>query len=83
MSKLRLYSAADLKVIADKGAEGKLELERKLAMVKTNEDLTQEEKDKNIDLINFALNGGVQHTRMDVLDDIKAGEADISDLGSM
>ena len=50
------------------------ELESKLAMVKTNSELTDDEKDANIDLINFALNGGVHHTREDVLEDIMEQE---------
>lgn len=72
---MRLYNEADLAECS------KVELERKLAMVKCNDDLTRGEKDANIDLINFALCGGVHHTRQDVLEDIKAGEADIDDIG--
>jgi len=81
MSELRLYDADALKVLADKGAEGKMELERKLEMVKSSEELTDEEKDKNIDLINFALSGGVHFARKDVHEDIKAGKADTEDIG--
>lgn len=78
---MRLYIAEDLKALFESGAEGCAELQRKLDMVKSNEDLTLEEKDKNIDLINFALNGGVHFSREDVLEDIKAGAADTSDMG--
>jgi len=80
---LRLHDADALKVLADKGVEGREELERKLAMFKCSSDLTQEEKDKNIDLINFALSGGVQFSRADVHEDIKAGKADTDDIGGM
>ena len=81
MAELRLYDADVLKALADKGKDGVAELERKLEMVKQSEDLNNEEKSKNIDLINFALNGGVHFTREDVHEDIKAGSADIDDIG--
>ena len=80
---MRLYDEDVLKALADKGVDGREELERKLSMVKCSEDLSEEEKSANIDLINFALNGGVQFTRKDVHEDIKAGAADISDIGSI
>jgi len=54
-------------------------LKRKLAMVDGG-DLTTEEKRLNRDMINFALTGE-RDMKQSVLDDIKAGEADISDMG--
>ena len=73
MKKLRLFEESFLAKCS------KQDLERKLAMVQTNSDLTREEVEQNRDRILFALNGGVHYTRQDVLDDIKASEADISD----
>lgn len=81
MSTLRLYDEAALKLIAAKGAEGKKELERKLDMVKTSIELTDEERSINIDRINFVLHGCVHHTKQEILDDIEAGSADIDDMG--
>jgi hypothetical protein len=81
VAELRLYRESALKALADSGVEGRMELERKLAMVKCNIDLTNEEKVKNIDMINFALNGGVKNTRFDVLKDIQAGLPDDIDKG--
>jgi len=83
MGDLRLYDESFLMELANKGQDGKEELERKLAMVKCNEDLTNEEKDENIDRINYALNGGQKFTRKDVEEDIKAGAADTDDMGGM
>ena len=74
---MRLYGEEDLVKCS------KEELERKLEMVQVNEDLTDDEKDANIDLINFALNGGVHFSRKDVLEDIEAGKADTNDIGSL
>lgn len=59
----------------------KLELERKLNMVETSIALTQEEVVANRDMILFYMNGGVRGQRKDILRDIKAGEADIDDIG--
>lgn len=77
MAKLRLY---DEEVLANCS---KLDLEKKLLMVETSNELTPEEVKQNRERINFALNGRVHYTREDVLEDIKAGEADISDMGGM
>lgn len=74
---LRLFNESDLAKC------GKKDLERKLAMVETSIDLTPEEVKQNRERINFALNGRVHYIREDVLEDIKAGEADISDMGGM
>lgn len=71
--KLRLFNESDLAKCS------KANLVRKLLMVETSIDLTFEEVKQNRERINFALNGGVHNTRQDVLDDIKASEADISD----
>jgi hypothetical protein len=57
--------------------QSKEELNRKLAMVSVNEDLTLEERSANIDILNFVLNGCVHHTRFDVLRDIADCSADI------
>lgn len=81
MADLRLYNAHVLKALAEKGAVGKQELERKLEMVRSSDELTNDEKDKNIDLINFALGGGVHFARKDVIEDMKAGKADTDDIG--
>ena len=81
MSELRLYSESVLKAIAESGVDGRIELERKLDMVKCNDDLTDEEKAKNIDMLTVALNGGVKNTRFDILEDIKAGLPDDIDKG--
>ena len=80
----RLYEESYLKALYDKGREGREELEQKLANEKTisvPEDRTEEERTENIRRLEFALNGGVKNTREDVLEDIKAGSADISDMG--
>jgi hypothetical protein len=58
----------------------KIELERLKENVQTHPYLTIEEKDKNIDVINIALNGGVRYANQDALDLIKAVEPDISDM---
>lgn len=81
MPKLRLYDQSEL-VKLKESPGGIVELERKLSMVKSNEDLTDEEKDKNIEMIHFALTGEVS-VKQSVLDDIEAGQADISDIGGM
>jgi hypothetical protein len=71
---LRLYNVDDLKL------QSKAELNRKLSMVSVNEHLTIEERGKNIDILNFVLNGCVHHTRFDVLRDIAEQSADIDDF---
>lgn len=68
---MRLYSEVFLK------EQSHDELHRKLAMVAVNDDLTLEERGKNIDLINFVLNGCVNNTRVDSHEDIKACQADL------
>ena len=81
MSGLRLYDQTSL--IELKETHGGIsELHRKLSMVKASEDLTDEEKDKNIDMINFALTGEVS-IKQSVIDDIEAGKADTSDIGGL
>ena len=81
MAELRLYSESVLKALADSRHEGRMELESKLAMVKSSKDLTDEEKDKNIDMITFALNGGAKYPNFAVLKDIEAGLPDDIDKG--
>jgi len=46
-------------------------------------DASFEDKEKNIAEIKVALNGGVRCAREDVIKDIQAGLADISDMGGM
>jgi len=70
----RVYNLSDLQ------GNSKAELQRKIESVQTNGDLTVEEKDKNIDVLNIALNGGVRHTNKDALDLIKEVEPDIDDI---
>jgi hypothetical protein len=82
--KPRLYDEKVLKSLYDSGYEGRENLLSKLESEKTMnvpDDRTQEEKDKNIDMIEFALNGGVRNTRKDILEDIKAGLPDDIDKG--
>ena len=50
----------------------KIELERLKENVQTHPDLTLQEKDKNIDVLNIALNGGVRYANQDALDLIEA-----------
>lgn len=57
------------------------ELEKKLDMVKTNQDLTQEEIGLNVAEIEFFLNGGVRKPNKKVINDILDGQSDISDMG--
>ncbi len=81
MTELRLYNQNDL--IELKDADGGVsELKRRLAMVEGSNDLTGEEKDKNIEMIKFALTGEVSVSKQ-VLEDIEAGQADTSDMGGM
>ena len=57
-------------------------LVQKLNMVKTNPDLTNEEKEYNIDLIEAVINGGsICKKHKQVMEDIEAGSVDISDMG--
>ena len=71
---LRVYDPLYLKSLSHS------ELKEKLDMVKCNDDLTIEEKEKNIDVLNFAITGFVNHTRDDVLRDIEMSSADIDDI---
>lgn len=72
---MRVYDICTLKECS------KIELEKKLKMVQCNDDLTIKEKDANVDIIKFVLNGCVHNRRDDVLEDIKNGSADIDDIG--
>jgi len=51
-----------------------------LSLIKCS-DASDEEKDKCVKEIEVFLNGGVKHMRKDVLEDIKAGQADTDDIG--
>ena len=44
-------------------------------------DAPRELRQKNIDEVSIALNGGVKHTSKDALELIRAVEPDISDMG--
>ena len=71
---MRIYTLKDLQ------GRSKTELKRLVESVQTNDDLTIEEKDKNIDVLNIALKGGVRYTNKEALELIKAVEPDISDM---
>ena len=70
----RVYTDAQLKGCS------KMELEAKLNLVNTSIALTPDEVVKNRDMILFYLNGGVRGVREDIIEDIKAGQADIDDI---
>ena len=59
----------------------RVDLERKLSMVKTNDELSQEEIRLNVAEIEFFLNGGVRSPNKEAIDDILDCQADISDMG--
>ena len=67
---MRVYAADDLKGLS------RNELLLKLNMVKGSNELTREEICLNVDEIEFHLNGGVHRPIKEVIEDIKAGEAD-------
>lgn len=75
---MNLYDQQKL-VELSKQLGGKDELRKKLDMVKCNDDLSNEEKRLNIEMIEYALTG-TKYTKKQVLDDIEAGQADISDI---
>jgi len=77
----RLFTEDYLSALAENGSDGMEELKRKLSMVKVSEELSHDEKAENIDRINYALSGGQKFSREDVDEDIKAGLADIEDIG--
>jgi len=52
-----------------------------LNLVKTNPDLTLEEKEANIDLIESHLAGVLHSKHGQIMKDIEDGMADISDMG--
>ena len=57
-------------------------LVQRLNMVKTSPDLTEEEKEYNIELIETVISGGsICKKHKQVMEDIEAGAADISDMG--
>jgi len=72
---MRVYTQEDLKDCS------RMNLERKLNMVKTSVDLTEKEIRLNVNEIELALNGGVHCPMSEVIKDIQAGEPDISDIG--
>ncbi len=78
MAELRLYNQLDLIELKDTDG-GVSELERRLAMVESSIELTPEEKDKNVEMIKYALTGEVSVSK-EVLNDIEAGKADTSDM---
>ena len=57
------------------------ELNHKLCMVQISGELTDEEKSKNIELIETAINGGVTFKREDIIKDILAGRGDVDKIG--
>jgi len=72
---MRVFTQEDLKDCS------RMNLERKLNMVKTSADLTEKEIHLNVCEIELALNGGVHNPMSEVIKDIQAGESDISDIG--
>lgn len=71
---MRVYTDEQLEV------KSKEELKKMKDLVMTNSDLTDEEKDANIDKIDLFLNSGVRFPTERVMVDIKAGMADIDDI---
>jgi hypothetical protein len=59
----------------------KEELQSLLDGVKTNRHLTPEEIEANVVAITEAINGGIKRPNIKILEEIKAGAADISDMG--
>lgn len=82
---LKFVRDADGEVVLDSFGDPvyrtRMDLEKLLGLTMCSEACP--ERDTNIEAIKLALNGGVKYSRKDVLDDIKAGEADISDMGGM
>jgi len=72
---MRVFTQEDLKDCS------RMNLERKLNMVKTSADLTEKEIHLNVCEIELALNGGVHNPISGVIKDIEAGEADTNDIG--
>lgn len=58
----------------------KQQLQLKLDMVDSSMDLTDEEVIANREMIHLFMNNGVRHPLPEVMEDIKAGAADIDDL---
>lgn len=75
---MRLYNQQEL-INLRKQPDGKEELERKLAMVRSSDELTDKEKHLNIEMLEYALTGK-KYTKQQVLDDIDAGMADMNDI---
>ena len=71
---MRVYTLKDLQ------GRSKETLERLKESVQTSNDLTIEEKDKNIDVLNIALNGGVRYTNKQAMELIEAVLPDTSDM---
>lgn len=71
---MRVYSPERLK------NESKSQLAKMLEMVKTNIDLTNEEIEANVEILNRFLNNGTRSPMQDIIEDIEAGRADISDM---
>lgn len=57
-----------------------LQLDNALAMVQLSDDLTLEEKEENIEKINFFIRGGVVAKSVKLLNDIQAGQPDMNDF---
>ena len=75
VSKLRLFTLEQLK------GRSLSSLTVTLDGVMTSDELTEEEKRLNIEILEFAISGGMSKARNEaILADIKAGEADISDI---
>ena len=63
--------------------KSKDELRKLMDQVKVHDELTSREKDKNIEKIEFYINGGNSARDIAIAKDMLEGQADISDLGSM
>jgi hypothetical protein len=71
---MRIYTKEQLHGLS------KQALQLKLDMVNTSIALTREEVIANREVLTLALNNGVRFSIPDVLEDIKAGSADIADI---
>jgi hypothetical protein len=71
---VRVYTKEQLKGLSKK------ELQLKLDMVNSSIYLTDAEVIANRDMIQLALNNGVRYPIDEVMQDIKAGAADIDDM---
>lgn len=72
---MRVFTQKDLKNCS------RIDLERKLNMVKGSIDLSRKERDLNVAELEVALNGGVRNHMSKVILEIDASKADAGDIG--